>query len=77
MELRSPVAFAPMTNGLCCMYFPHGGFIATGCVRGRGEQRKTGLLPPPTALRLLGSFWASLGAWGMPGCRKLGRSGGN
>lgn len=32
LELRSPVAFAPMTNGLCCMYFPHGGFIATGCV---------------------------------------------
>ncbi|KAI6076391.1 WD repeat and SOCS box-containing protein 2 [Aix galericulata] len=30
LELRSPVAFAPMTNGLCCMYFPHGGFIATG-----------------------------------------------
>ncbi|KGL76501.1 WD repeat and SOCS box-containing protein 2, partial [Tinamus guttatus] len=23
LELRSPVAFAPMTNGLCCMYFPH------------------------------------------------------
>ncbi|NXX83544.1 WSB2 protein, partial [Urocolius indicus] len=30
LELRAPVAFAPMTNGLCCMYFPHGGFIATG-----------------------------------------------
>ncbi|NWT58966.1 WSB2 protein, partial [Erythrocercus mccallii] len=30
LEFRSPVAFAPMTNGLCCMYFPHGGFIATG-----------------------------------------------
>ncbi|XP_065548671.1 WD repeat and SOCS box-containing protein 2 isoform X2 [Lathamus discolor] len=30
LELRSPVAFAPMTNGLCCMYFPQGGFIATG-----------------------------------------------
>ncbi|KFU86123.1 WD repeat and SOCS box-containing protein 2, partial [Chaetura pelagica] len=30
LELRSPVAFAPMTNGLCCIYFPHGGFIATG-----------------------------------------------
>ncbi|KFV84234.1 WD repeat and SOCS box-containing protein 2, partial [Struthio camelus australis] len=24
------VPVAPMTNGLCCMYFPHGGFIATG-----------------------------------------------
>ncbi|XP_063271636.1 WD repeat and SOCS box-containing protein 2 isoform X1 [Prinia subflava] len=33
LEFRSPVAFAPMTNGLCCMYFPHGGFIATGVVR--------------------------------------------
>ncbi|KYO31736.1 WD repeat and SOCS box-containing protein 2 isoform A [Alligator mississippiensis] len=30
LELRTPVAFAPMTNGLCCVYFPHGGFIATG-----------------------------------------------
>lgn len=42
LELRSPVAFAPMTNGLCCMYFPHGGFIATGCVCGRGEGRSAG-----------------------------------
>lgn len=42
LELRSPVAFAPMTNGLCCMYFPHGGFIATGCVCGRGKRRNTG-----------------------------------
>nr|XP_025043142.1 WD repeat and SOCS box-containing protein 2 [Pelodiscus sinensis] len=24
LELRTPVAFAPMTNGLCCVYFPHG-----------------------------------------------------
>lgn len=31
------MAFAPMTNGLCCMYFPHGGFIATGCVYLLGE----------------------------------------
>ncbi|XP_001375124.3 WD repeat and SOCS box-containing protein 2 [Monodelphis domestica] len=30
LELRTPVAFAPMTNGLCCTFFPHGGIIATG-----------------------------------------------
>uniref|UniRef100_A0A8C8AG24 WD repeat and SOCS box containing 2 n=1 Tax=Otus sunia TaxID=257818 RepID=A0A8C8AG24_9STRI len=61
LELRSPVAFAPMTNGLCCMYFPHGGFIATGCVVGRRRWRNVGLLPPPAALGLLSKFQASLG----------------
>lgn len=30
LELKAPVAFAPMTNGLCCTFFPHGGVIATG-----------------------------------------------
>jgi len=30
LELKTPVAFAPMTNGLCCTFFPHGGVIATG-----------------------------------------------
>ncbi|XP_063000323.1 WD repeat and SOCS box-containing protein 2 [Elgaria multicarinata webbii] len=30
LELDSPVAFAPVKNGLCCTYFPHGGIIATG-----------------------------------------------
>lgn len=61
--MRSPVAFAPMTNGLCCMYFPHGGFIATGCVCGRGEWRTTWLLPPPAALGLLSKLGASLGGY--------------
>ncbi|NWX89669.1 WSB2 protein, partial [Nothoprocta pentlandii] len=46
LELRSPVAFAPMTNGLCCMYFPHGGFIATGCV-GRRRGARRGAREPP------------------------------
>lgn len=32
LELKAPVAFAPMTNGLCCTFFPHGGVIATGYV---------------------------------------------
>jgi hypothetical protein len=32
LELKAPVAFAPMTNGLCCTFFPHGGIIATGYV---------------------------------------------
>uniref|UniRef100_A0A8V5HAX2 Uncharacterized protein n=1 Tax=Melopsittacus undulatus TaxID=13146 RepID=A0A8V5HAX2_MELUD len=63
LELRSPVAFAPMTNGLCCMYFPHGGFIATGYVCVRGEQRHTWLLTTfPVSLGLQAGF---LG-WGMP-----------
>lgn len=63
LELRSPVAFAPMTNGLCCMYFPHGGFIATGYVCVRGEQRDTWLLTTfPASLGLQAGF---LG-WGMP-----------
>ncbi|XP_038619270.1 WD repeat and SOCS box-containing protein 2 isoform X2 [Tachyglossus aculeatus] len=30
LERRDPIAFAPMTNGLCCTFFPHGGIIATG-----------------------------------------------
>ncbi|XP_042297672.1 WD repeat and SOCS box-containing protein 2 [Sceloporus undulatus] len=30
LELGSPVAFAPVKNGLCCTYYPHGGIIATG-----------------------------------------------
>uniref|UniRef100_A0A8D2JE55 SOCS box domain-containing protein n=1 Tax=Varanus komodoensis TaxID=61221 RepID=A0A8D2JE55_VARKO len=30
LELGKPVAFAPVKNGLCCTYFPHGGIIATG-----------------------------------------------
>ncbi|XP_030073366.1 WD repeat and SOCS box-containing protein 2 isoform X1 [Microcaecilia unicolor] len=30
LELKAPVAFAPVTNGLCCTYFPRGGIIATG-----------------------------------------------
>ncbi|KAM6423036.1 WD repeat and SOCS box-containing protein 2 isoform 2-T3 [Liasis olivaceus] len=30
LELGSPVVFAPVKNGLCCTYFPHGGIIATG-----------------------------------------------
>ncbi|XP_077165243.1 WD repeat and SOCS box-containing protein 2 isoform X2 [Paroedura picta] len=30
LELGSPVSFAPVKNGLCCTYFPHGGIIATG-----------------------------------------------
>ncbi|XP_053135261.1 WD repeat and SOCS box-containing protein 2 [Hemicordylus capensis] len=30
LELGNPVAFAPVKNGLCCTYFPHGGIIATG-----------------------------------------------
>uniref|UniRef100_A0A8D0L2E8 SOCS box domain-containing protein n=1 Tax=Sphenodon punctatus TaxID=8508 RepID=A0A8D0L2E8_SPHPU len=34
LELRTPVAFAPITNGLCCTYFPHGGIIATGTRNG-------------------------------------------
>lgn len=32
LELKTPIAFAPMTNGLCCTFFPHGGVIATGYV---------------------------------------------
>uniref|UniRef100_A0A6I8NAM9 WD repeat and SOCS box containing 2 n=1 Tax=Ornithorhynchus anatinus TaxID=9258 RepID=A0A6I8NAM9_ORNAN len=30
LERRDPIAFAPMTNGLCCTFFPHGGIVATG-----------------------------------------------
>uniref|UniRef100_A0ABM5F1Z2 WD repeat and SOCS box-containing protein 2 isoform X1 n=2 Tax=Pogona vitticeps TaxID=103695 RepID=A0ABM5F1Z2_9SAUR len=30
LDLGIPVAFAPVKNGLCCTYFPHGGIIATG-----------------------------------------------
>ncbi|EHA99637.1 WD repeat and SOCS box-containing protein 2 [Heterocephalus glaber] len=30
LELKAPIAFAPMTNGLCCTFFSHGGVIATG-----------------------------------------------
>uniref|UniRef100_A0A2I3LTY5 SOCS box domain-containing protein n=1 Tax=Papio anubis TaxID=9555 RepID=A0A2I3LTY5_PAPAN len=31
LELKTPIAFAPVTNGLCCCtFFPHGGVIATG-----------------------------------------------
>uniref|UniRef100_A0A2K5YVC1 SOCS box domain-containing protein n=1 Tax=Mandrillus leucophaeus TaxID=9568 RepID=A0A2K5YVC1_MANLE len=30
LELKTPIAFAPVTNGLCCCtFFPHGGVIAT------------------------------------------------
>lgn len=32
LELTAPVVFAPMTNDLCCTFFPHGGIIATGYV---------------------------------------------
>lgn len=35
LELGSPVTFAPVKNGLCCTYFPHGGIIATGYVLGK------------------------------------------
>lgn len=30
LDQGMPVAFAPVKNGLCCTYFPHGGIIATG-----------------------------------------------
>uniref|UniRef100_A0A2K6N6R9 SOCS box domain-containing protein n=1 Tax=Rhinopithecus bieti TaxID=61621 RepID=A0A2K6N6R9_RHIBE len=31
LELKTPIAFASVTNGLCCCtFFPHGGVIATG-----------------------------------------------
>ncbi|ETE59287.1 WD repeat and SOCS box-containing protein 2, partial [Ophiophagus hannah] len=42
LELETPVAFAPVKNGLCCTYFPHGGIIATGrCLKdnGTGDDR--------------------------------------
>ncbi|XP_039188518.1 WD repeat and SOCS box-containing protein 2 [Crotalus tigris] len=37
LELESPVAFAPVKNGLCCTYFPHGGIIATGTRDGHAQ----------------------------------------
>ncbi|XP_063171602.1 WD repeat and SOCS box-containing protein 2 isoform X2 [Candoia aspera] len=37
LELGSPVAFAPVKNGLCCTYFPHGGIIATGTRDGHAQ----------------------------------------
>ncbi|KAM8960761.1 WD repeat and SOCS box-containing protein 2 [Pelodytes ibericus] len=30
LDLEDPLAVAPVTNGLCCTFFPHGGVIATG-----------------------------------------------
>ncbi|XP_053557657.1 WD repeat and SOCS box-containing protein 2 [Bombina bombina] len=30
LELQNPVSVAPVTNGLCCTFFPQGGIIATG-----------------------------------------------
>ncbi|KAG8456174.1 hypothetical protein GDO86_002100 [Hymenochirus boettgeri] len=30
LELQDPVSVAPVTNGLCCAFFPHGGILATG-----------------------------------------------
>ncbi|XP_053329352.1 WD repeat and SOCS box-containing protein 2 [Spea bombifrons] len=30
LELPDPVSVAPVTNGLCCAFFPHGGILATG-----------------------------------------------
>jgi WD repeat/SOCS box-containing protein 2 len=30
LDLKAPVAFAPMTNELCCTFFAHDGVIATG-----------------------------------------------
>ncbi|XP_075424206.1 WD repeat and SOCS box-containing protein 2 [Ascaphus truei] len=30
LELDDPVSIAPVTNGLCCTFFPHGGILATG-----------------------------------------------
>jgi hypothetical protein len=30
LELKALVAFAPIINGLCCKFFPHGGIIAKG-----------------------------------------------
>ncbi|XP_070807065.1 WD repeat and SOCS box-containing protein 2 isoform X1 [Pituophis catenifer annectens] len=37
LELENPVAFAPVRNGLCCTYFPHGGIIATGTRDGHAQ----------------------------------------
>ncbi|XP_068102292.1 WD repeat and SOCS box-containing protein 2 isoform X2 [Hyperolius riggenbachi] len=30
LELEEPLSAAPVTNGLCCTFFPHGGILATG-----------------------------------------------
>ncbi|KAM4808600.1 WD repeat and SOCS box-containing protein 2 isoform 3-T3 [Rhinophrynus dorsalis] len=30
LDLQDPVSVAPVTNGLCCTFFPHGGILATG-----------------------------------------------
>ncbi|XP_069475305.1 WD repeat and SOCS box-containing protein 2 isoform X2 [Ambystoma mexicanum] len=30
LDLEAPIAFAPVTNGLCCTFNPKGGIIATG-----------------------------------------------
>lgn len=30
LELQDPVSVAPVTNGLCCTFLPHGGVLATG-----------------------------------------------
>lgn len=30
LEQEEPVSTAPVTNGLCCTFFPHGGILATG-----------------------------------------------
>ncbi|XP_036608880.1 WD repeat and SOCS box-containing protein 2-like [Trichosurus vulpecula] len=48
LELRTPVAFAPKTNGLCCTFFPHGGIVATGI--------RDGHVHFWTALRVLSSL---------------------
>ncbi|PIO34489.1 hypothetical protein AB205_0080350 [Aquarana catesbeiana] len=30
LEHEEPLSAAPVTNGLCCTFFPHGGILATG-----------------------------------------------
>ncbi|KAM3937083.1 WD repeat and SOCS box-containing protein 2 isoform 2-T2 [Leptodactylus fuscus] len=30
LELQEPISAAPVTNGLCCTFFPQGGILATG-----------------------------------------------
>ncbi|XP_069070598.1 WD repeat and SOCS box-containing protein 2 isoform X1 [Pleurodeles waltl] len=30
LDVEAPIAFAPVTNGLCCTFYPKGGIIATG-----------------------------------------------
>ncbi|CAH2295973.1 WD repeat and SOCS box-containing 2 [Pelobates cultripes] len=30
LDVEDPVSVAPVTNGLCCTFFPHGGILATG-----------------------------------------------